>query len=108
MELLDGDTLHQRLTHGRLDLPALVEIGLALADALASAHAKGIVHRDLKPSNIILTTRGPKILDFGLARITDTAARPYLRRRQKVPSGSASDGWATISPSLRQPPADLH
>ncbi|HEU4692828.1 MAG TPA: protein kinase, partial [Vicinamibacterales bacterium] len=74
MELLEGDTLHQRLTHGRLDVPALLEIGLALADALAAAHAKGIIHRDLKPANIVLTARGPKILDFGLARIGETAA----------------------------------
>ena len=75
MELLDGETLHQRLARGRLDVPALLEIGLALADALATAHAKGIVHRDLKPANIVLTPRGPKILDFGLARIGETIAQ---------------------------------
>ncbi|HVQ12553.1 MAG TPA: serine/threonine-protein kinase, partial [Vicinamibacterales bacterium] len=72
MELLEGETLHQRLALGRLDVAVLLEIGLALADALASAHAKGIVHRDLKPANIVLTPRGPKILDFGLARISET------------------------------------
>ncbi len=75
MELLDGETLHQRLARGRLDVPALLEIGLALADALATAHARGIVHRDLKPANIVLTPRGPKILDFGLARIGETIAQ---------------------------------
>ena len=75
MELLEGETLHQRLARGRLDVPALLEIGLALADALATAHAKGIVHRDLKPANIVLTPRGPKILDFGLARISETVAQ---------------------------------
>jgi Tol biopolymer transport system component len=73
MELLDGVTLYERLLRGRIDVPTLVEIGLALSDALASAHGKGIVHRDLKPANIILTPRGPKILDFGLARIAETA-----------------------------------
>ena len=72
MELLDGETLHQRLTRGPLDVPALVDTGLALADALAAAHAKGLIHRDLKPANIFLTARGPKILDFGLARMTET------------------------------------
>ena len=75
MELLEGETLHQRLARGRLDTSALLEIGLALADALAAAHAKGIIHRDLKPANIVLTPRGPKILDFGLARISETVAQ---------------------------------
>jgi len=75
MELLEGETLHQRLAYGRLDVSSLLEIGLALADALASAHAKGIVHRDLKPANIVLTPRGPKILDFGLARISETVTQ---------------------------------
>ena len=52
MELLEGETLHQRVARGRFEVPALVDIGHALADALASAHAKGIVHRDLKPANM--------------------------------------------------------
>ena len=72
MELLDGETLHHRVARGPLDVHAIVDIVIVLADALASAHAKGIVHRDLKPANIVLTPRGPKILDFGLARITET------------------------------------
>ena len=71
MELLDGETLHQRLTHGPLAVASIVETGLALADALAAAHARGIVHRDLKPANIALTPRGPKILDFGLAKAVE-------------------------------------
>ena len=75
MELLEGETLHQRVARGRFEVPALLDIGLALADALASAHAKGIVHRDLKPANIVLTPRGPKILDFGLARFHETVAQ---------------------------------
>src|SRR5262245_47501123 len=47
MELLEGETLHQRLAGSPIDVPELVELGLVLADALAAAHAKGIVHRDL-------------------------------------------------------------
>src|SRR5215203_33016 len=68
MELLHGETLQQRIGHGALDVPALLEIGAALADALQAAHTAGIVHRDIKPANILLTSRGPKILDFGLAK----------------------------------------
>ena len=74
MELLEGETLHQRLGRGPMHAVALVDTGLALADALAAAHAKGILHRDLKPANIVLTPRGPKVLDFGLARATESAA----------------------------------
>jgi len=70
MELLEGETLRGCLSH---PLPAwrrAVEIGAAVAEGLAAAHAKGIIHRDLKPENIFLTTEGQiKILDFGLARI---------------------------------------
>jgi Tol biopolymer transport system component len=74
MELLDGETLHQRLLRGRLEVPALVDVGLALADAIAAAHARGVIPRDLKPANIILTAHGPKIVDFGLARITEAVS----------------------------------
>src|SRR5690242_3543616 len=50
MEMLDGETLHHRLERGSFDVPAIVDMGLALADALTAAHARGVVHRDLKPS----------------------------------------------------------
>lgn len=75
-ELLDGKTLRQRLDRERLIWRKAVEIGIAMADGLAAAHAKGIVHRDLKPENVFLTSGGlVKILDFGLARVNvDTAA----------------------------------
>jgi serine/threonine protein kinase len=68
MELLQGETLQQRLARGALEVAQLVEFGIALADALSAAHATGILHRDIKPSNIFLTARGPKLLDFGLAK----------------------------------------
>jgi eukaryotic-like serine/threonine-protein kinase len=68
MELLEGETLQRRIAHGALDPSAVIDLGIALADALDAAHAKGIIHRDIKPANIVLTARGPKVLDFGLAK----------------------------------------
>jgi tetratricopeptide (TPR) repeat protein len=74
MEFLHGETLEERLRMGPLDLPIVVETAIALADALAAAHAAGIVHRDIKPANVFLTAWGPKLLDFGIAKIAPPAA----------------------------------
>ncbi len=68
MELLDGETLAERLAQGPLNAAQAVPIGLEILAALSALHARGIVHRDLKPSNVFLTTHGVKLLDFGLAR----------------------------------------
>jgi TolB-like protein/Tfp pilus assembly protein PilF len=68
-ELLEGETLRGRLVRERLTWQRAAEIGIAIAEGLSAAHARGIVHRDLKPENIFLTSTGHvKILDFGLAR----------------------------------------
>ncbi len=68
-ELLEGQTLSERLEGGSLGWRKATEIGEAIADGLAAAHRAGIVHRDVKPSNIFITTDGRvKVLDFGLAR----------------------------------------
>jgi len=69
MELLEGETLRQRLVEGALPTRKAVELALEIAHGVAAAHDKGIVHRDLKPENVFLTRSGTvKVLDFGLAR----------------------------------------
>jgi dipeptidyl aminopeptidase/acylaminoacyl peptidase len=68
MELLEGETLADRLAKGELPSEHVLRYGIEIADALDKAHRQGIVHRDLKPGNIMLTKSGVKLLDFGLAK----------------------------------------
>ena len=64
MELLEGETLAQRLDKGPLPADQLLRYGIEIADALDKAHRLGIVHRDLKPGNVMITKSGVKLLDF--------------------------------------------
>jgi Tol biopolymer transport system component len=74
MELLEGQTLRERLAGGALPVRKVIEIALQIAQGLAAAHEKGIIHRDLKPDNVFVTAHGRvKILDFGLAKAIQTS-----------------------------------
>ena len=68
MELVEGDTLLDRLKKGPLPLDQTLRYGIEIVDALDKAHRHGVVHRDLKPGNVMLTKSGSKLMDFGLAK----------------------------------------
>ncbi len=77
MEYIAGQTLHRRLVDGRMSLPDVLRVAGEIAEALQEAHAGRILHRDLKPDNIMLTQQGHvKVMDFGLAKRIEDAARP--------------------------------
>ncbi len=78
MELLEGQTLSERLERGPLPPEQVLRSGVEIADALDKAHRAGIVHRDLKPGNIMMTKSGVKLLDFGLAKGLAAAREPDI------------------------------
>jgi serine/threonine protein kinase/tetratricopeptide (TPR) repeat protein len=99
MELLEGETLAERIRKGPFELGALLDLGIQIADALESAHAKGIVHRDLKPANIFVTPRGQaKVLDFGLAKIE--RAKPGGSEHSEAPTAVQPNELTTAGSTL--------
>lgn len=99
-ELLQGETLRQCLTRGRLPMRKAIDLTLQMAEGLAAAHEKGIIHRDLKPENVFLTKDGHlKILDFGLAKLIDSqVASPNGRTLTRVTTAGAMMGTVGYMP----------
>ena len=96
MELLEGESLSERLRQGPLDAPHALPIALGMLAALAALHARGIIHRDLKPSNVFLTSHGVKLLDFGLAR-------PQLAAEVTADTGLTQSGVVMGTPRYMAP-----
>ena len=102
MELLQGQTLRERIAESPIPTAELVRIGIQVADALDAAQKKGIVHRDIKPANVFLTIRGEaKVLDFGLAKLE---AQKLEAQKQSVPTAAG----ITATGIIAAPATDFH
>src|SRR5262249_31859343 len=89
LELVEGETLADRLKRGLIPIDEALEIATHICEALEAAHEKGIVHRDLKPANIKLNPSGQvKVLDFGLAKVADVQATADFSNSPTLLSGS--------------------
>jgi serine/threonine protein kinase/tetratricopeptide (TPR) repeat protein len=108
MELIPGSTLGERLAQGPMAEKDLLRLGMQLSESLAVAHEHGIVHRDLKPGNLMTTPDGRlKVLDFGLAQLSQSAKDVDLTQSQTAGSGAITGTLPYMSPEqLRGLPVD--
>jgi len=102
MELLEGQTLKQRILGKKLELDEILAVALEVTDGLEAAHARGIIHRDIKPANIFVTRRGQaKFLDFGLAKLAPerlAVAETITSPEPLTSPGTAAGTVAYMSP----------
>lgn len=109
MEYLEGESLESRLLKGPLPTDQVLRIGIEIADALDKAHRRGITHRDLKPGNVMLTRSGAKLLDFGLAKTSDSSLNVdgATAQRPLTQEGTLIGTFQYMSPEqLEGQPAD--
>jgi serine/threonine protein kinase len=109
MELVEGETLAERIKRGVLPLEEALAIARQIADALEAAHEKGIVHRDLKPGNIKLKPDGTvTVLDFGLAKMAEQgiASLRTLRLSRSKPPPRSAQSWGRRDIWLQNRPAE--
>ena len=97
MELLDGQSLKDRISRSALSNDEVFELGAQMADALDAAHSQGVVHRDIKPANLFVTRRGIlKVLDFGVAKLSQSTRSPDDLDRTLAPTDQLTSMGTTI------------
>src|SRR5215204_1764073 len=104
MELVEGETLEQRIARQPIPLEEALAIATQVAAGLATAHDRGIVHRDLKPANIKITPEGiVKVLDFGVAKVKASRGEESPASSQTVTIGDTAPGSIVGTPAYMAP-----
>jgi serine/threonine protein kinase len=108
MEYLRGETLAHRLSKSHMTMDEVIAYAIQIASALKEAHSYGIIHRDLKPANIMVTRRGVKLMDFGIAKTRQDAQDERVTAATTAKSKPASPARATSTAALRSKEPGSH